>query len=142
MFHVEHRFSSISTIGFSHKSASTREDSGGVLMFHVEQFMIPNVKQLLPKLRRNVITSTISLLVPRSKCFTWNKHPISIPCKTPVRQLRNTDNISISILFTPYSTVLPNLKIRLSNNKNKPHRSSSGRFNVFTVMNVIHFQAT
>lgn len=33
-------------------------------MFHVEQFMIPNVKQLLPKLRRNVITSAISLLVP------------------------------------------------------------------------------
>lgn len=41
-------------------------------MFHVEQFMIPNVKQLLPKLRRNVITSAISLLVLRSKCFTWN----------------------------------------------------------------------
>lgn len=41
-------------------------------MFHVEQFMIPNVKQLLQKLRRNVITSAISLLVLRSKCFTWN----------------------------------------------------------------------
>ena len=142
MFHVEHRFSSISTIGFSYKSASTREDSGGVLMFHVEQFMIPNVKQLLPKLRRNVITSTISLLVPRLKCFTWNKHPISIPCKTPVRQLRNTDNISISTPFTPYTILLPNLRTRLANNKNKPHRSSSGRFNVFTVMNVIHFQTT
>lgn len=139
MFHVEHRFSSISTIGFSYKSASTREDSGGVLMFHVEQFMIPNVKQLLPKLRRNVITSAISLLVPRSKCFTWNKHPISIPCKTTVRQLRNTDNISISTPFTPYTILLPNPIIRLTNNKNKPHRSSSGRFNVFTVMNVIHF---
>ena len=33
-------------------------------MFHVEQFMIPNVKQLLPKLRRNVITSTISFSSP------------------------------------------------------------------------------
>ena len=111
-------------------------------MFHVEQFMIPNVKQLLPKLRRNVITSTISLLVPRSKCFTWNKHPISIPCKTPVRQLRNNDNSSITTPFTHYKKLLPNLSTRLENNKNKPHRSSSGRFNVFTVMNVIHFQTT
>ena len=79
MFHVEHRFSSISTIGFSYKSASTREDSGGVLIFHVEQFMIPNVKQLLPKLRRNVITSAISLLVPPVKMFHVEQTPYLNP---------------------------------------------------------------
>lgn len=111
-------------------------------MFHVEQFMIPNVKQLLPKLRRNVITSAISLYFSGQNVSRGTNTPISIPCKTPVRQLRNTDNISISTPFTPYTILLPNLKIRLSNNKNKPHRSSSGRFNVFTVMNVIHFQTT
>ena len=44
-------------------------------MFHVEQFMIPNVKQLLPKLRRNVITSTISLLVPPIKMFHVKQTP-------------------------------------------------------------------
>ena len=44
-------------------------------MFHVEQFMIPNVKQLLPKLRRNVITSAISLLVPPVKMFHAEQTP-------------------------------------------------------------------
>lgn len=46
-------------------------------MFHVEQFMIPNVKQLLPKLRRNVITSAISLLVPPVKMFHVEQTPPS-----------------------------------------------------------------
>lgn len=44
-------------------------------MFHVEQFMIPNVKQLLPKLRWNVITSAISLLVPPVKMFHVEQTP-------------------------------------------------------------------